>query len=97
MSLVKLSVWVVMSRQKVTWRCHFDSTVNSERIINFILQYFIQELHENKLQRDYFQQDSATAHTACAIIEYLEQFFGLFLNKNCRSMFEPISVVSKSE
>jgi hypothetical protein len=57
---VKVGVWVAMSRQRIIGPCFFDFTINSERYINHILEPFINQLDDQELQNEYFQQDSAT-------------------------------------
>jgi hypothetical protein len=40
------------------------------------LEVFINQLHEDELQREYFQQDGAPPHVAHQTINYLQEFFG---------------------
>jgi hypothetical protein len=40
------------------------------------LEVFINQLHEDELQRGYFQQDGAPPHVAHQTINYLQEFFG---------------------
>jgi hypothetical protein len=49
--------------------------VNSERYVSDILEPFFQELTEEEKRYGYFQQDSATARTACNSMQRLQDVF----------------------
>ncbi|KAJ3655909.1 hypothetical protein Zmor_015017 [Zophobas morio] len=49
--------------------------MTGERYRQQILEPFIQQLDDEELQLGYFQQDGATAHTARATLEYLQQHY----------------------
>lgn len=72
---LKVGVWVAMSRRRIIGPIFFYDTINAERYQTLLLQPFIDQLHDDELTGGYFQQDSATAHTAHTSIQFLEQFF----------------------
>jgi hypothetical protein len=49
--------------------------VNSDRYVSDILEPFFQDLTEEETRYDYFQQDSATAHTARNSMQHLRDVF----------------------
>ncbi|GFV35963.1 uncharacterized protein TNCV_2867211 [Trichonephila clavipes] len=51
-------------------------TVNGERYRAMITNFFISELNNHDVQELWFQQDSATCHTARATIDLLKDTFG---------------------
>lgn len=72
---IKIGIWVAMSRRRVIGPIFFEETINAERYRQNILNPFIAALHPLEMQRGYFQQDGATAHTAAATLQYLEEHF----------------------
>lgn len=72
----KIGVWIAMSRQRVVGPIFFNDTINAERYRTQILQPFINQLHDDELQRGYFQQDGAPPHVARATLEFLDEYFG---------------------
>lgn len=72
---VKIGVWVAMSRQRIIGPIFFQETINAQRYQTILLESFINQLDDIELTSGYFQQDSATAHTAQITINYLHQFF----------------------
>lgn len=71
----KLGIWVAMSRRRIIGPIIFRDTLNAANYRQLILQPFIDQLHDDELQRGFFQQDGATPHTANETITYLQQFF----------------------
>ncbi|GFV33086.1 uncharacterized protein TNCV_4278371 [Trichonephila clavipes] len=51
-------------------------TVNGDRYRAMITNFFIPELNNHDVQELWFQQDSATCHTACSTIYLLKDTFG---------------------
>jgi hypothetical protein len=54
---------------------YFNETINCERYVQVILGQFFPELTEEKTPYGWFQQDSATAHTACISMLALSDVF----------------------
>ncbi|KAJ4432161.1 hypothetical protein ANN_20777 [Periplaneta americana] len=71
----KIGVWAAMSRRRITGPIFFDETVNATVYREQLLQKFFEEVHDDELQKRYFQQDGATAHTAGSTINFLEEFY----------------------
>jgi hypothetical protein len=61
---IKVGVWCAVSAWRVIGPIFFEDAVNSDRYVSDILEPFFQELTEKDTRYGYFQQDSATAHTA---------------------------------
>jgi hypothetical protein len=70
----KLGVWAAMNAERV-FVCFFETTVNSEVYCGFV-DKLIETLTEDELNRGWFQQDNATAHTSRRSLDHIEQFFG---------------------
>lgn len=68
----KLGIFVAMSRKKII-PVFFRDTVNKERYIEIIDKF----LHQAKIQKKvtWFQQDSASAHTAGTTLSHLKDIF----------------------
>ncbi|KAJ3659556.1 hypothetical protein Zmor_011240 [Zophobas morio] len=73
--LLKIGVWLAVSRRRIYGPIFFHDTMTGERYSQQILEPFIQQLDDEELQLGYFQQDGATAHTARATLEYLQQHY----------------------
>jgi hypothetical protein len=56
--------------------CFFNETINCERCVQVILEQFFSELTEEERLYGWFQQDSATAHTARMSMQALPDIFG---------------------
>jgi hypothetical protein len=65
-----------MSRRRIIGPIFFNERTTAQRNRNQILEVFINQLHENELQRGYFPQDGAPPHVAHQTINYLQEFFG---------------------
>jgi hypothetical protein len=72
---LKIGVWVAMSRRRIIGPIFFHETINAERYRRLLVDPFLNQLDDIELTNGYYQQDSATAHTARATINYLEEFF----------------------
>jgi hypothetical protein len=72
---IKVGVWCAVSAQRVIGPIFFGDTVNFDRYVSDILELFFQELTEEETRYGYFQQDSATAHTACNSMHCLRDVF----------------------
>lgn len=69
----KLGVWCAMSRCKI-FVVFFNETVNSVRYIEMVNQ-FVGSLSEEELNKAWFQQDNAPAHTADVTLDHLNRVF----------------------
>lgn len=72
---VKVGVWAGISRRRIIGPIFFEGTINGERYKTQILETIINQMHDDELQRGYFQQDGATAHTTRGNLTYLAEFF----------------------
>jgi hypothetical protein len=61
---VKVGVWCAVIGRKIVGSVFFSKTINCKRCIQVILGQFFPELTEEERLYSWFQQDSATAHTA---------------------------------
>lgn len=75
MHSVKIGVWAGISRRRIIGPIFFNETINGPRFKNLILDEFLNQLDNKKLQRRYFQQDGATDHTSLTNLRYLAEFF----------------------
>jgi hypothetical protein len=73
---VKFGVWCAVTARKFVGPMFFKETVNCERYAQVILGQFFPELTEEERLCDWFQQDSATAHTARMSVQALSDVFG---------------------
>jgi hypothetical protein len=73
---LKIGEWVAMSRRRINGPIFFHETIiNAERYRRLLINPFLNQLDDIELTNSYYQQDSATAHTARATINYLEECF----------------------
>ncbi|GFT31437.1 DUF4817 domain-containing protein [Trichonephila clavipes] len=78
----KLTVWCALWAGAIIDPYFFKNdeghnvTVNGDRYRAMITNFFIPELNNHDVQELWFQQDSATCHTACATIDLLKDTFG---------------------
>lgn len=75
----RVSVWCALSRERIIGPYFFEEneravTVNSERYVNMIENFFLPTLGEIDI-RIWFQQDGATAHTARNAMRVLRENF----------------------
>jgi hypothetical protein len=61
---VKVGVWCAVSARRIVGPGLFNETINYERYVQVILGQSFPELTEEERLCGWFQQDSATAHTA---------------------------------
>jgi hypothetical protein len=55
--------------------CFLNETVNFKRYVQDILEQFFPELVEEERLCGWFQQESATAHTACMFMQVSSEVF----------------------
>ncbi|GFW89257.1 putative DD41D transposase [Trichonephila clavipes] len=78
----KLTVWSALWAGGIIGPYFFKNdeghnvTVNGDRYRAMITNFFIPELNNRDVQELWFQQDSATCHTAHATIDLLKDTFG---------------------
>jgi inhibitor of nuclear factor kappa-B kinase subunit alpha len=71
----KIGVWCGFRQDKIVGPIFFEGTINSQRYILSIHRPFFELLNEHNRRFAFFQQDSATPHTARDSIEELRQVF----------------------
>lgn len=69
----KIGVWCVMSRKRI-FLTFFHENVSAE-VYTQMLEQFVATLSQDELDRAWFQQDGAPAHTARTTLLYLERTF----------------------
>jgi len=67
-------VWCAISRRRITGLLFFETSINAEAYQELIQQFIA--LLEVDERNCWFQQDSATAHTAASTMVILHEFFG---------------------
>jgi hypothetical protein len=72
---VKVGVWCASSARRIVGPVFFKGTINRERYVQVILRQFFSELTEVERLYGWFQQDSATAHTARMSMQGLSDVF----------------------
>ena len=70
----KIGVWCAISRRRIIGPLFFETSINAEAYQELI-QQFIALLQVDE-RNCWFQQDSATAHTAASTMVILHEFFG---------------------
>jgi hypothetical protein len=73
---VKVGVWSALSAKRIVGPVFFNEKINCERYVQVILGQVFSDLTEKERLYCWFQQDSATAHTACMSIQALSDVFG---------------------
>jgi hypothetical protein len=73
--------------------CFFNKTINCERYVQVILGQFYPELTEEERLYGRFQQDLATAHTACMSMQALSDVFGDRISSGIWPNVHPILVL----
>ena len=71
----KVGVWCAVSARCIIGPIFYKQTVNTERYQNYILTPFFHELTEEEKSYRWFQQDSATAHTAEESMNKIREVF----------------------
>jgi hypothetical protein len=71
----KFGVFVGMSRGRILGAIFFSETLNSQRYCDNIVYPLNAQLNEDEIDKAYFQQDGATAHTAHMSMALLEDVF----------------------
>jgi hypothetical protein len=72
---VKIGVWCAVSAKRVVEPAFFSEIINCERCVQVILGQFFPELTEEDKLCGWFQQYSATAHTARMSMQALSNVF----------------------
>lgn len=72
---IKIGVWVAISRRRIIGPIFFNETITAEIYRQQILSPFLEQLHDDEFQQGYFQQDGATAHTANATLDFLNEYY----------------------
>ncbi|GFU47738.1 transposable element Tc3 transposase [Trichonephila clavipes] len=94
----KLTVWCALWAVGIIGTYFFKNdeghnvTINGDRYIAIITNFFIPELNNHDVQELWFQQDGATCHTAPATIELLKDTFG----DRLISRFGPVNLPPRS-
>jgi hypothetical protein len=68
-------VWHTVRERRIPGPTFFHETINCERYVQVILQQFYPELTDEERLYGWFQQDSATAHTARMSTQALSDVF----------------------
>jgi hypothetical protein len=76
----RATVWCAVSRMGIIGPYFFEegnraATVNSERYVSILQNYFAPALEELGLENVWFQQDGAKAHTARASMQFSREMF----------------------
>jgi hypothetical protein len=80
---VKVGVWCAVSARRIVGPVmFFNETINCERYVQVILGQLFSELTDEERLYGWFQQDSATAHTArtCMSMQALSDVLGAELS-----------------
>jgi hypothetical protein len=72
---LKVGLWCAVSARRIVVPVFYQK-INCERYVQVILGQFFPELTEEERLYDWFQQDSAAAHTARMSIQALSDVFG---------------------
>jgi hypothetical protein len=73
---VKVGVWCAVNARRIVGPAFFNETINCERYVQVILGQFPPEITEEGRLYGWFQQDSATSHTARIPMQALSEVFG---------------------
>ena len=77
----RVTVWCAIYSSKINGPYFFENdyghatTVNSNRYLTMINEFFIPEIRANNMKEYWFQQDGTTFHTANAIMAHSKQQF----------------------
>jgi hypothetical protein len=71
---LKVGVWCAISRWRNFGPIFFEETVNKQVYAN-IFDTFVNQLDDEELQHNFFQQDGATCHTSNDSTAEIESFF----------------------
>jgi hypothetical protein len=72
---VKVGVWCAVSARRIVGPEFFKETINCERYVEVILGQFFSELTEGERLYGWYQQDSASAHSARMSMQALSDVF----------------------
>ena len=70
----KIGVWCALSRKRIIGPIFFSTTITAERYQDIIHQA-LSLFTEDEINFSFFQQDSATCHTANSTLRFLEDIF----------------------
>jgi hypothetical protein len=73
---MKVSAWCAISGGRVVGAVFFKETTNCKRYVQVILGQLLPELTEEERLYGWFQQESATDHSACMSLQVLSDVFG---------------------
>jgi hypothetical protein len=73
---VKIGFLCAVSARRIVGPMFFNETVSCERYVRIVLRQFFLELTEEERLYGWFQQDSATAHTAHMSMQTMSDVFG---------------------
>ena len=71
----KIGVWCAINGYRIIGPIFYDGTINAERYRNNIPAPFFEQLTDNECRSEYFQQDSATTHTADQSLDFIAEIF----------------------
>jgi hypothetical protein len=72
----KVRMWCAISPMRIIGPIFLNDSTNAERYSTDILEPFLGHLTEREIEKAWFQQDGATAHTASSSLQFLEDIFG---------------------
>ena len=72
---MKIGVWCAISGERIIGPIFFRNIADSRTYVNDILTPFFGELTDRERHFAFFQQDSATAHTADILMREIERMF----------------------
>jgi hypothetical protein len=73
---VEVGVWCAASARRIAGPVFFHKKIYCKKYIQVILRQFFAELTEEERPHDWFQQDSATAHSAYMSMQALSDVLG---------------------
>ena len=88
----KILVWCAVSANQVFGPYFFEESVNQHNFLHMLKNFFWPRVKKIKeFEKQYFQQDGATPHTAATVQTWLKDKFGRkFIDKNSWPHAPPI-------
>ena len=71
----KVGVWCAVNADRIIGPIFFEETINGQRYRDVIIRPFLEYLCDIECTKAYFQQDSATAHTADLSLQLIREIF----------------------